>query len=173
LAPDVELYSIRVLGSGLTGREEAFAAGVGWAIEHEMDVVNLSLGTGARKFFGVFHQIADLAYFRNVTLVAAIANVNGPCYPAEYASVISVAAHDDRDPARFLYNPRPPVEFGAPGIDIDVAWVGGGRMRVTGNSFAAPHIAAYAALIRSKHPDLRPFQIKTILHSVADNRTPV
>ena len=33
-APDCELYSVRVLGSGLSGRGIIFAAGLRWAIEH-------------------------------------------------------------------------------------------------------------------------------------------
>ena len=45
LAPDAELYSVRVLGAELTGRASVFAAGLRWAIEHDMDVVNLSLST--------------------------------------------------------------------------------------------------------------------------------
>jgi subtilisin family serine protease len=59
--------------------------------------------------------------------------------------------------------------FGAPGIDVEVAWVGGQYCVTTGNSFAAPHIAGIAALIRSKHPDLTPFQIKTVLLACAAN----
>ena len=42
-------------------------------------------------------------------------------------------------------------------------------MQGTGNSYAAPHIAGIAALIRSKHPELRPFQIKTVLWATAAN----
>jgi subtilisin family serine protease len=57
----------------------------------------------------------------------------------------------------------------ARGIDVDVPWKDGGTMRTTGNSFAAPHIAGIAALIRSKHPELRPFQVKTVLWATAAN----
>lgn len=39
----------------------------------------------------------------------------------------------------------------------------------TGNSFAAPHIAGIVALIRAKHPELTPFQIKSVLHACASN----
>ena len=42
-------------------------------------------------------------------------------------------------------------------------------MTGTGNSYAAPHIAGIAALIKSKHPDLRPFQVKTVLWATAAN----
>ena len=83
--------------------------------------------------------------------------------------MFSVAAHDGTDPFRFDYNPRPPVEFGAPGIDIEVEWLGGKSIRSTGNSFAAPHIAGLIARILAKHPQLTPFQVKTVLMALADN----
>ncbi|TMK88545.1 MAG: hypothetical protein E6G57_06310, partial [Actinobacteria bacterium] len=83
--------------------------------------------------------------------------------------VASVACNLSKDPFRFHYNPEPPTEFLAPGIDIDVAWRGGTRIRGTGNSYAAPHIAGIAALIKAKHPDLRPFQLKTVLWATAAN----
>jgi subtilisin family serine protease len=39
----------------------------------------------------------------------------------------------------------------------------------TGNSFATPHIAGIAALVLSKHPDLTPFQLKSVLYLAANN----
>jgi subtilisin family serine protease len=80
-----------------------------------------------------------------------------------------VAAHDLADPWTYFYNPSPPVEFGAHGVDVRVAWNGGGHVVVTGNSFAAPHIAGIAALIRSKHPTATPFEVKTILAATASD----
>jgi subtilisin family serine protease len=83
--------------------------------------------------------------------------------------VISVAAHEGHDPYTYYYNPSPPVEFGAPGIDIEVNWLDHQRIVATGNSFAAPHIAGIVTLIRAKHPELTPFQVKTVLMSCAAN----
>jgi subtilisin family serine protease len=40
-------------------------------------------------------------------------------------------------------------------------------MIATGNSFAAPHIAGYAALIRAAHPAASPFEVKAILAGAA------
>jgi subtilisin len=168
-APDAELYSVRVLGERLTGKGVVFAAGLRWAIERA-DVVNLSLSTGKRDYFALFHEVADEAYFKNVMLVCAVNNVPGPTYPSEYSSVFSVAAHEGTDPFAFDYNPSPPVEFGAPGIDVEVAWKDGSTIVATGNSFAAPHITGLVARILSKHGPLAPFQVKTILAGVASNR---
>ncbi len=72
----------------------------------------------------------------------------------------------------YFYNPRPPVEFGAPGIDVEVAWLNQGSCVTTGNSFAAPHISGIIALILAKHPDLTPFHVKTILYACASNIQP-
>ena len=168
LAPDAELISVRVLGPDNRGKGIAFAAGLEWAIEQGAAVINLSLSSRSEAMFALFHDIADRAYFADALLVCAANNVPIASYPSLFASVVSVAAHDLRDPDIWYYNPQPPVEFGAYGLDVEVAWKGGGRIVATGNSFAAPHIAGYAARIRAAHPDASPFEIKTILAATAD-----
>ena len=69
----------------------------------------------------------------------------------------------------FFYNPVPPVEFFARGLDVDVAWLGGSTIRSTGNSFATPHMTGICALVLGKHPELTPFQVKSVLHATAAN----
>lgn len=172
VAPQASLYSIRVLGEKLSGKGIVFAAALRWAIEQRMHVVNLSLSTKKREYFDVFHELADDAYFHHMMLVAAVNNVPAPSYPSQYASVFSVASHGERDPYRFYYNPSPPVEFGGPGIDLQVAWLNGATIEATGNSFAAPHIAGLVAKILGKHPGMTPFQMKTVLHGTASNAAP-
>jgi subtilisin len=169
IAPEAELFSVRVLGRELRGRAVQFAAGLDWATEQRMQVVNMSLSTSKQEYYALFHQLADEAYFNNVVLVSAVNNVPAPSYPSLYSSVISVAAHEGHDPFTFYYNPNPPVEFGAPGIDVHVAWKDKQTMTSTGNSFAAPHITGIVALVRAKHPELTPFQIKTVLWACAAN----
>ena len=169
LAPDCELYSVKVLGADLTGRGIVFAAGLRWAIERGMHVGNLSLSTGRADFFGLFHELADLAYFRHMPLVCAANNTARPSYPSLYATVLSVAAHEGKDPEQFDYNPNPPVEFGAPGLDVPVAWLQHGSITATGNSFATPHITGVVARLLGKHPGLTVFQVKTVLRALAAN----
>ena len=169
LAPEAELYSVRVLGREGKGRSLQFAAGINWAIENGMQVMNMSLSTSRSDYYALFHQLADDAYFKGSMLVSAVNNVPAPSYPSLYSSVVSVAAHAGQDPFTYYYNPAPPVEFGAPGIDVRVAWINQGYLVTTGNSFAAPHMAGIVALIRAKHPHLTPFQIKTVLYACASN----
>jgi subtilisin family serine protease len=169
IAPEARLTSVKVLGEGLTGKAAAFLRGLGWAVEQGFDVINLSLGTNRRDWALAFHEVCDQAYFSGSVVVTAANNVTRPSFPSLYASVFSVACNLSQDPFRFHYNPEPPTEFLAPGIDVDVAWIDHGRMVATGNSYAAPHISGIAALIKSKHRELRPFQVKAVLWATAAN----
>src|SRR5579859_270818 len=169
VAPECELYSIKVLGDHLTGRGLTFAAGLRWAIDQGIQVCNLSLGTTKKDFFALLHELTDTAYFHNMLLVTASNNIPIPSFPSMFASVVSVACHTGKDTFQYFYNPKPPVEFGAPGINVRVAWLHGGWITATGNSFAAPHITGLVARLLSKHPELTPFQVKAILYALASN----
>ncbi len=169
LAPECELYSVKVLGANLTGKGTTFAAGLRWAIEQGVQVINLSLGSTKKEYSGTFYELTDAAYFKNIMLVTAANNMPVTSFPSLYASVTSVACHSGQDPYEFYYNPAPPVEFGAPGVNVTVAWFGGQQRTVTGNSFSAPHISGLVAKILGKHPGLTPFQVKTILRATARN----
>jgi subtilisin len=169
LAPGCALFSVRVLGAGYTGSGPALLAGLRWAVEEGFDVINMSLSTTKREFAATLHELADLAYFRRAMLVASAHNMPVESFPWRFASVVSVGSHEEAERLAFFYNPTPPVEFFARGLDVDVAWLGGGRLRVTGNSFATPHMSGLCALVLGKHPELTPFQLKSVLYLTATN----
>lgn len=169
LAPDARIHSVRVLGANLKGRGANLDAGIRWAADHGMQVANLSLSSKSEAMYGRLHRVADAAYFSGAVLVCAANNQPGPTYPSEYASVVSVACEPGADPWSLAYNPTPPVEFGARGIDVEVAWTGGGRIVASGNSFAAPHVTGMVAVLLAKHPGLTPFQVKAVLHAASHN----
>ena len=169
LAPECELVSVRVLGAGYTGSAKVMLRGLEWAIEQGFDVVNMSLSTTKRDYVDRLHELADTAYFKRTMLVASAHNMPVESFPWRFASVISVGSHEESDPLTFYSNPTPPVEFFARGLEIDVAWLGGGTLRSTGNSFATPHISGICALILGKHPELTPYQLKSVLHLTASN----
>lgn len=169
LAPAARVTSVKVLGEGLSGKAAVFLRGLAWCVEHGFDIVNLSLGTTRQDWALPFYEVCDQAYFAGTTVVTAANNVARPSWPSLIGTVTSVACNATGDPERFHYNPQPPTEFLARGVDVDVAWRGGSRIRGTGNSYAAPHIAGLAARILSKHPGLRPFQLKAVLWATAAN----
>ena len=169
LAPACALESVRVLGAGYTGSGPVLLGGLRWAVEQGYDLINMSLSTTKRQFAGVLHELADAAYFRRTVLVASAHNLPVESYPWRFSSVISVGSHEQPEPMAYYYNPDPPVEFFARGVGVDAAWIGGVSVRVTGNSFATPHMTGICARILGKHPELTPFQLKSVLYLAASN----
>jgi subtilisin family serine protease len=169
LAPDCTLSSVRVLGASFTGTGPILLAGLRHAVEQGFDVINMSLSTTKKVFAAALHELADGAYFRRTVLVASAHNMPVESYPWRFSSVISVGSHEEEDPLTFFYNPSPPVEFFGRGVNVQVAWPGGTSLRVSGNSIATPHLTGICALILAKHPELTPFQLKSVLYLTASN----
>ena len=168
-APASKISSVRVLGSSFTGSGAVLLGGLRYAIEQGFDVINMSLSTTKKPFASILHELADSAYFKRTVLVASAHNMPVESYPWRFSSVISVGSHEESDPLDFFYNPSPPVEFFGRGVNVEVPWVGGRTLTVSGNSFATPHMSSICALILSKHPELTPFQLKSVLYLTATN----
>lgn len=168
IAPDAELYSIRVLGAGGLGDGQSFLAGLEYAISNRFRVINLSLGTTKPQFFAPLHDLLDRAYQAGCVVVAAANNLPQPSFPSVFSSsLISVSKSSGTDPLGFAFRFGEVIEMTAPGVNIRTAWPGGGHKSLTGNSFACPHIAGLVALLLETHPDLTPFEIKSALYSIA------
>jgi subtilisin len=168
IAPDAEIQSIKVLGSNAVGSGELFLAGLDYAIARRMKVINLSLGTTRRELFGPLHELLDKAYQQGCIVVAAANNLPQPSYPSIFSSsLLSVTKGENRDPFRFGYRFGEIIEVVAPGVNVRAAWPGGGYRELTGNSFASPHVSGIVALLLEAHPELTPFQIKTVLYTIA------
>ena len=168
-APASKISSVRVLGSSFTGSGAVLLGGLRYAIEQGFDVINMSLSTTKKPFASILHELADSAYFKRTVLVASAHNMPVESYPWRFSSVISVGSHEEPDPLDFFYNPSPPVEFFGRGVNVEVPWLGGRTLTVSGNSFATPHMSSICALILSKHPELTPFQLKSVLYLTATN----
>jgi subtilisin family serine protease len=169
LAPECSISSVRVLGSTFTGSGSILLGGLRYAVEQGFDVINMSLSTTKKPFASVLHELADSAYFKRTVLVASAHNMPVESYPWRFSSVISVGSHEEDDPLAFFANPNPPVEFFGRGVNVEVPWLGGRSLKVSGNSFATPHLSAICALILAKHPELTPFQLKSVLYLTATN----
>jgi subtilisin family serine protease len=168
-APECDLTSVRVLGAGYTGSAAVLIAGLEWAIDQGFDIVNMSLSTTKKQYVDRLHDLADAAYFKRTMLIASAHNMPVESFPWRFASVVSVGSHESTDPYALYANPNPPVEFFARGLNVDIAWLGRETINATGNSFATPHVAGLATLILSKHRELTPFQLKSVLHLTATN----
>jgi subtilisin family serine protease len=168
LAPDAELYSIKVLGPNASGSGSMFLAGLDYAIKQKFAVINLSLGTTKPNYHGPLHDLLDRAYQTGCIVVAAANNLPQPSFPSIFSSsLLSVVKREGGDPLNFGYRYGEVIELVAPGVQIHTAWPGGGYRQLTGNSFACPHIAGVVALLLEAYPNLTPFETKTLLYAIA------
>ncbi len=56
----------------------------------------------------------------------------------------------------------------APGVFVNTTSIHGRYNLTSGTSFAAPHVSGAAAIILEKNPELKPYQIKSLIVSTAD-----
>jgi subtilisin family serine protease len=168
VAPDAELYSVKVLGPNASGSGDMFLVGLDYAIKQKFHVINLSLGTTKRDYFGPLHDLLDRAYHVGCIVVAAANNLPYPSYPSIFSSsIVSVVKRAGGDPFNFGYRYGHVIELVAPGVEVKTTWPGGGYRQLTGNSFACPYIVGIIALLMEGYPNLTPFQVKTILYAIA------
>lgn len=95
VAPDAEMYAIKVLDNTGTGYLSDVIAGLDWAIDHRVDIVNMSFTTPTDST--ALHQALDQAYASGMLLVGPAGNQQEHArgeitiqYPALYSSVIAV-----------------------------------------------------------------------------------
>lgn len=168
VAPEAELYSVKVLGPKASGSGDMFLVGLDYAIKQKFKVINLSLGTTKRDFFAPLHELLDRAYQSGCIVVSAANNLPYPSYPSIFSSsVVSVVKRSGGDPFNFGYRYGQVIEVVAPGVEVTTTWPGGGYRQLTGNSFACPYVVGIIALIVEAYPNLTPFQIKSILFTIA------
>src|ERR1700704_1925333 len=168
VAPEAELYSVKVLGPKASGSGDMFLVGLDYAIKQKFQVINLSLGTTKRDFFAPLHDLLDRAYQSGCIVVSAANNLPYPSYPSIFSSsVVSVVKRSGGDPFNFGYRYGQVIELVAPGVEVTTTWPGGGYRQLTGNSFACPYVVGIIALIKEAYPTLTPFQVKSILYTIA------
>jgi subtilisin family serine protease len=165
VAPKVDLYAVKVLDKNGSGQYSWIVSGIEWAIEHNMDVINMSLGGGSGT--QALAQVMTAAKKAGVTVVCAAGNDSGPVnYPAKYPEAIAVSASNSSDALAYFSSRGPEIAVIAPGMSIYSTRKGGGYTSMSGTSMACPHVAGLAALAvgaGAKNPD----QVRKALQSAA------
>ncbi|PTM59563.1 S8 family peptidase [Desmospora activa] len=170
VAPDAELYAVKVLDDSGSGSYSGIAQGIEWAINNGMDIINMSLGGSASS--AVLQSAVERAYNSGVVVVAAAGNSGSGTdtvgYPAKYPEAIAVAAVNSSNQRASFSSTGPSVELSAPGVNVN-STIPGSRYSssYSGTSMASPHVAGVAALVKSANPSLSNVQIRNILNTTA------
>ena len=186
VAPGANLLPVRVLDAAGNAPYDKIFAGLAYAVDAGVDVVNLSLAGDADA--GMCDAVSR-AVAAGVVVVAATGNSAGPVgYPAACPDAIAVGAVTMQGKVAPYSNSGPSVDLTAPGgvsddTNLDLAPDGilqysvfngkGGYYFSAGTSMASPHVAGAVAIIRSIRPSATPAQIRQVLTSTAtDKGTP-
>ncbi len=169
VAPEAEIGSFRVLGEQLRSRTALVCEGVRQALDRGYHILNCSFGCGRDDHVLHYKQWIDEAYLKGRHVVAACNNLDFTRreWPGHFPTVLTVNFARVDEAETFYYRPGHLVEFAARGQDVVVPWLGGCLKKVTGSSFAAPHIAGLLARLLSVCPNLPPLQAKALLHQLA------
>lgn len=170
IVPEAEIGSFRVLGEHLRSRTVIIREGACQALDRGCHILNCSFGCGREEHVLQDKDWIDEAYAKGRHIVAACNNQDFTKreWPGHFPSVITVNFIQTANPEAICYRSGHLVEFGARGEDIEVAWLRGDVKRVTGSSFATPHVAGLLARLLSVCPDLPPLEAKALLRQLAN-----
>ena len=147
VAPNVDLYAVKVLDSDGFGSTSDVIAGIDWCIQNGMDVINMSLGSSETTQAEA--DIVAAAHGAGIIMVAAAGNANlGPVdFPGALEQVIAVSATDIADQLALFSSVGPEVDIAAPGEQVLTTDMALGTDFADGTSFASPHVAGVVALM--------------------------
>ena len=171
-APEAEIHACKLFPGGQVSQ---LIDALEYCIEHQIDVVNLSLG-GAEPSEALEQQILR-AKRAGIACIVAAGNSGGPVqYPASSPNVLAVAAIGKLDEfppdsyhaetltqnvdANGYFSARfscfgPQIAVCGPGVAIASTVPPNNYAAWDGTSMAAPHITGLAALVLAHHPDFQ------------------
>ena len=161
-ASQVELYAVKIFSDRLGAPIEILEAGLRWAIEQRMKIINLSLGTNKPEHRERLATLVDQAQGQGSILVASAPPGQSEVFPAALPGVIGVAGDEQCAWSDYRYIPDDPIPFRAhfqprplPGLPQE--------RNFRGHSFASAHVSALLALLAELHPQLIPAEAKELL----------
>ncbi|MET0960673.1 MAG: S8 family peptidase, partial [Psychrobacillus psychrotolerans] len=186
VAPNVELYAVKVMTRTGAGTTTNIAAGIEWAIKQKVDIINMSLTTNGDD--QGLKLLLEKAYAEGITIVASAGNEgfsiqqDSVQFPAKYQNVIAVSATTGFNKLLEGSSIGQEVEIAAPGDGIistypsDLDLIDGnkdGYATFSGTSMAAPHVTGVLALYKERFPQFTNKRLRELITSTAEDLGPV
>ncbi|MDQ0482478.1 S8 family peptidase [Guptibacillus hwajinpoensis] len=159
VAPNSQLYAVKVLDRFANGSYSNIIEGINWAVDNGMDIVTMSLGgeTPSKSL----KKAMKYAEKKGLILIASAGN-NGDVggkdgsitFPAKFKEVISVGASDIDNSLSPYSSTGKELDFVAPGVDILSTFNNGSYIEYSGTSMAAPHVTGTIALMLQKNQNI-------------------
>ncbi len=157
IAPEAEIYNIRVMNSSGSGTDTDIIAGLSAAVEQDVDIINMSLG--GPGYNGIYQAKINEAYEAGIAVIVSAGNDGVSCinYPACYDHVICVAATDTDNNRADFSTFGEWVDLSAPGDYILSTYKSSDTSYVfmSGTSQACPVISGEAAVLLGSYEPLK------------------
>lgn len=163
---NAKIMPIKTMYANGTGSEATLGEGIRYAVDNGARIVVLSLGLN--KYTPYMAEIINYAEEKGVLLVAAVGNEgNVVKYPAAYPTVLAVGGIKADKSVDRRSNTGPELDLVAP-FTVYTTKLNAGYEYKTGSSMAAPQVAAVAAMIWMQQPDLKPYELRSLLRQSAE-----
>ena len=175
VAPDVDIYTIKVLSDRGSGTYSAISNGIIIATNGPDGVVGtaddanvISMSLGGSSGTAELEAAVNYALNNGVVIVAATGNdgASTPSYPAAYPGVMKIGAIDSSNVIASFSNRGEDVF--APGVDVLSSTPGNNYESWAGTSMATPHAAGVVALAWAAHPSFTGQQIFDLVVGTTD-----
>ncbi|MEK0317032.1 S8 family serine peptidase [Cohnella sp. 56] len=170
VAPNVDLYAVKVLDESGNGTYSQVIQGIEWAIDNHINIISMSFTGNSDS--QALHEAIIKANSSGILLVGSAGNFGKGFetekYPALYPEVISVGATTQANLRANLSSTGSQLDIMAPGVDILSTYNDGGYTQLSGTSMAVPYISAAAAVLWSHYPSE---DADSIMNRIFDNAT--
>lgn len=174
VAPQCHLYAVKVLNDAGSGQLSWILAGMAWARQNGMKVINMSLGS-SQPTVAAYTTAISQCLVAGTVVVAASGNGFGSAFPfvaapANSPGAIAVAAVNQAGIVAGFSSrggTGNQVTLSAPGVSVNSTHLSNGYRSMSGTSMAAPHVAGAVALVRRRFPAWTPLQVRHRLVTTA------
>lgn len=152
VAPGAALYVAKVVDNGGKGLVAQLVKAINWAVEHQVDVISLSVGT---KFCAEKLLIAvSNALSKRIHVVCAASNEGSRgsvnvMYPARFGHTLCIGGSDDNGAHLASSSIGREIDLLAPGENIGCAFGVSQYAMATGTSMAVPLVSGLIAMLVS------------------------
>lgn len=167
VAPECNLLIIKVLNRTGNGSFDNIIKGIEYAIECDVDIINLSLGGKTNHDY--LHEVIQRAVNKGICICCASGNggdgnadTDEFNFPGSYHEVIEVGAIDRDNTIAKFSNTNPEIDIVSFGVNIMSTFKGNRYATTSGTSQATPHVSGALALIKEDY-------VKTYGRSPSEN----
>ena len=154
IAPDAKLLICKALGEDGSGSFDSIINAIHYAIDNNVDVINMSLGGGID--IPELHEAILRAYKKNIMICCASGNeakgdkgtIDELCYPGAYREVIEVGAINKRREPSYFSNSNLFIDCVCYGERILSTYLNNSYALLDGTSQATPQVAGCVLLLK-------------------------